>query len=118
MTYLFVGAQNYRNTLHSGAAFLYLGSSTGITTTVAWQDWGGQEYALYGWAVNTVGDINGDARTDIAIGAPGFDDRDADQGQVRVFHGSIRTERCAELVFHDLRYPMRASALQSLRRVT
>lgn len=86
---LLVGAQNYRDTLRSeGAAFLYLGSSTGITTTVAWQDWGGQEYALYGWAVNTVGDINGDARTDIAIGAPGFDDRDADQGQVRVFHGS------------------------------
>ncbi|MBN1249745.1 MAG: FG-GAP repeat protein [Anaerolineae bacterium] len=84
-----IGAPNYDNTLiNEGAVFLYHGATGAINTTVAWQDFGGQEDALYGRAVNSVGDVNGDKLKDIAMSAPYYDGKFADQGLVRVFHGS------------------------------
>ncbi len=66
-----------------GAAYLYLGSATGIDTNAAWSVEGGAEGDRFGASLSCAGDVDDDGYDDIAIGAPGEDD-----GVVYVFHGS------------------------------
>jgi len=81
-----------------GAAFLFLGSSLGLSTTVAWEGFGSQAaittagYAMeYGAVVGTAGNVNGDSYDDWFVSAPGWDDDYLDQGGVQVFHGRMGT---------------------------
>ena len=73
---------------NSGRAWLFLGAEGGPSTTPSWFFDGNQFNAALGISVAGAGDVNGDGFADIIIGAANFDDDQADEGRVFVFHGS------------------------------
>jgi hypothetical protein len=84
-----IGARYYDNgQLNEGAAFVYYGSSTGLSGTPDWSAEGDQEGAEFGRSVGSAGDINGDGYADIIIGAPSYDTDQGDEGRVFVYYGS------------------------------
>jgi len=62
-----IGASQYDNV---GAAFLFLGSASGLSSTPAWTAEGNQTSAYFGHAVGTAGDVNGDGFDDVVVGMP------------------------------------------------
>ncbi|HZW10647.1 MAG TPA: FG-GAP-like repeat-containing protein, partial [Phycisphaerales bacterium] len=70
-----------------GGAFVYHGADFGLLSPEIILQ-GGHAGARYGWAVSSAGDVNGDGYSDVAIGAPRWDDGGADVGRVSVHHGS------------------------------
>ncbi|MBO9616706.1 MAG: FG-GAP repeat protein [Dyadobacter sp.] len=89
---LIVGARYFSNGQnHEGGAFVYQGSSTGLTATAASVIESNQGDAWLGNAVASAGDVNGDGYSDILIGSYAFDHGQTDEGQVFVFHGSAGT---------------------------
>jgi hypothetical protein len=87
-----VGANGYNlNGLYNvGRAYIYHGSSTGLSTTPAWSGYGSQQYAYFGSSVSSAGDLNGDGCSEIIIGADGkgFGSFSDNGGEVFVFSGS------------------------------
>jgi FG-GAP repeat/FG-GAP-like repeat len=71
-----------------GAAFVYLGSETGLAVTPAWDAEGDQADAHFGSAVAGAGDLDGDGASDVVIGAPDFDGGADGEGKAFVFLGS------------------------------
>jgi hypothetical protein len=86
---LIVGAANYDVTLtDEGAAFLYLGSPSGLSATPSWTGSGGQASASFGTWVACAGDVNGDGHSDIIVGAFRYDNGQTDEGAAFVFMGT------------------------------
>jgi hypothetical protein len=82
---LIVGASRYDNGLErEGAAFLYLGSAEGPSTTYDWMVDGDEYRAYAGSSVDSAGDVNGDGYDDVIVGVPYIDDGKG----AWVFHGS------------------------------
>jgi hypothetical protein len=75
-----------RANFDSGAAYVYLGGPTGITTTPAATivDPMGRSTYLIGIAAAGAGDVNRDGFADLVVGAPGANNN----GQVQLFLGS------------------------------
>jgi hypothetical protein len=71
-----------------GAAFVYQGSASGLSTTPSWMADGDQSTAYFGSSVGGAGDVNGDGFDDVVVGAPQYDDGQTDEGRAFVFHGS------------------------------
>ena len=71
-----------------GKAFVYHGSSSGLSAFADWTAEGNQAAALFGWSVSTAGDVNGDGYSDVIIGAYTYDNGETDEGRVFVYHGS------------------------------
>jgi len=79
----------YHSAPQLGKAFVYHGSSTGLSTTANWTAEGDQVYCHFGSSVGTAGDVNGDGYSDIIIGAPNYDvTANDDQGKAFIYHGS------------------------------
>ena len=90
---ILIGAPSYDDAFEDeGAAFLYLGSATGPSTTADWQVFGGQIAAGLGTALSSAGNINSDDDDfdDVAIGTPLYNDITIgiDIGRVQVYLGS------------------------------
>ncbi|HTI71616.1 MAG TPA: hypothetical protein VMF06_16700 [Candidatus Limnocylindria bacterium] len=62
-------AATYSAHSQAGKVYLYRGSSSGLSTTVAWTDGGSQNYQYFGTSL-ALGDINADSYADIMVGAP------------------------------------------------
>src|SRR5690606_15637381 len=80
-----------RGQMDEGAAFVFLGSASGIadgnpeTAHALLQS--NQAEALLGSSVASAGDVNGDGRADVIVGAPAYDVQ-TDEGSAFVFLGS------------------------------
>jgi hypothetical protein len=70
-----------------GAAFVYHGSATGLTTTPTWIVEGSQAAGFFGASVSTAGDVNGDGFSDVVVGSAGLNHATG-EGRVFVHHGS------------------------------
>jgi hypothetical protein len=59
-----------------------------LMTNPAWSAESNQASAGFGTSVATAGDVNGDGYSDVIVGAPTYDNGQADEGKVFVYHGS------------------------------
>ena len=88
-----VGAEEYdAGEQDEGAAFVFLGSSTGISdgnpSTAHAQLESNQAGAFMGSSVSAAGDVNGDGFDDVIVGAKWYDAGEANEGAAFVFLGS------------------------------
>ncbi|UCG29914.1 MAG: FG-GAP repeat protein, partial [candidate division WOR-3 bacterium] len=84
-----VGADWYDNgEPDEGRAFVYHGSSTGLSLTPNWTAESDQEEAEFGHAVSSAGDVNGDGYSDVVVSALNYDNGQIDEGGAFVYHGS------------------------------
>jgi len=84
-----VGAPNYDGgQTDEGRAYVYLGSAAVLSAAPAWAAEGGRVDAYFGYSVGTAGDVNGDGYSDVIVGAPLYDNGQADAGRAYVYHGS------------------------------
>jgi hypothetical protein len=91
---LIVGAEGYdAGQTDEGAAFVFLGSSTGVAdgtpATASAQLESDQASSLFGGSVAGAGDVNGDGYADLIVGAEEYDAGQADEGAAFVFLGSV-----------------------------
>jgi hypothetical protein len=84
-----VGASSFEQTeVREGAAFVYLGSPGGLSTSASWSAFGGGFNALFGWTVSTAGDVNADGFDDVIVGAVGFSNGQSFEGAAFLYLGS------------------------------
>jgi len=85
---LIVGARSYKSNAspYPGFAYIYLGSSSGISHTYNTKLTGEASRDIFGYTVKGIGDVNGDGYEDIAVAGHFF--AAANSGRVYIFHGS------------------------------
>jgi hypothetical protein len=81
---IIVGAVNYDS--GNGKAFVYWGSSTGVSGAAPWTYEGNAED--FGYSVGSAGDVNGDGYSDIVVGASSYSGGIYAGGKAYVFYGS------------------------------
>jgi hypothetical protein len=83
-----VGVLYYDNgQTDEGGAFAYHGSALGLSTTADWTAESDEVLTNFGYSVGSAGDVNGDGFDDVIVGAPYFDNNQADEGWAFVYHG-------------------------------
>ncbi|MFZ1460106.1 MAG: FG-GAP-like repeat-containing protein, partial [Ignavibacteria bacterium] len=71
-----------------GRAFVYLGSSYGLSASANWAAESDQANAYFGTSVSTAGDLNVDGYSDVIIGSFLYDNGETNEGRVFVYYGS------------------------------
>jgi hypothetical protein len=83
------GAVLYDNVeTNEGAAYVYIGSATGLNITAVAILESNQANAQMGRAVASAGDVNGDGYSDVIVGAYQYDNVENNEGGAFVYHGS------------------------------
>jgi uncharacterized delta-60 repeat protein len=91
-----IGAFKYANgQSQEGAAFIYYGSASGLSTTADWIGEVNQAGAEFGCSVGTAGDVNGDGASDIIIGAHKYHNGEDFEGGAFLFAGVSSAEQWA-----------------------
>lgn len=84
-----IGAWGYDNGEDDeGRAYLYLGSSTGLSVTPSWTVESDQVSALLGASVAAAGDVNGDGFDDVIIGVRDYNGDGGGEGRACLYLGS------------------------------
>ncbi len=87
---ILIGAPNYDNDqIDEGRAYLFLGTQSGLDTLPAWTVESDQNGSQFGSTVAGLGDVNKDGFSDIAVGAPFYDNGQADEGTVFAWYGAV-----------------------------
>jgi hypothetical protein len=73
----------YNSVNDRGRAYLYLGSSSGLSINASWTMRGNASGDYFGTSITGLGDINEDGCSDVAVGAPGY----GTNGRVYVYYG-------------------------------
>ena len=68
-----IGAPGYLT--YTGRVYLYLGSAVGLSTAPDLTLTGEATNTLFGWSVETAGDVNADTYSDVIVSAPGGEER-------------------------------------------
>jgi hypothetical protein len=95
-----VGA--YAQNSSAGEVYIYLGSASGLNTTVASTLNGKNSFDEFGYSVANAGDVNGDGYGDIIIGAPGVSIPNSNNGAAYIYLGSatgIPTNGAADTLY-------------------
>jgi hypothetical protein len=79
---LVVGADGHSD---KGKAYVYLGSGSGLSSPADWTAAGETAGDHFGYSVGTAGDVNGDGKADLVVGAYGYD---GSTGKAYVYHGN------------------------------
>jgi hypothetical protein len=74
--------------LNEGAAYVFHGSGSGLSTSWAWREFGEWSSGHFGFSVSEAGDVNGDGYGDVIIGAPEYDADHQVEGRASVYLGS------------------------------
>ncbi|MBS1519259.1 MAG: FG-GAP repeat protein [Bacteroidetes bacterium] len=84
-----VGAVLYDNgQIDEGRAFVYYGSSDGLSSSPDWTSEINMANANFGNAVSTAGDVNGDGYSDVIVGARYYTNGQQSEGGAFVYYGS------------------------------
>ncbi|MCA9920233.1 MAG: FG-GAP repeat protein, partial [Anaerolineales bacterium] len=84
-----IGAPWYDNgQTDEGRAFLFYGSSSGLSGSADWTTESNQPNAKLGYAVAGAGDVDGDGYDDLVIGVPWYDNGQNNEGQILLFFGT------------------------------
>ena len=84
-----VGSATFSNgQSNEGGAFIYYGSSSGLSLSANHTLEVNQVDAGFGQSVSTAGDVNGDGYSDVIVGAQNFDNGESNEGKVFVYFGS------------------------------
>ncbi len=87
-----VGSPTFDNgQADEGKAFLFTGSSTGLSLTETWSYESNQTGANTGYSVACAGDLDNDGFSDVIIGAPFYDNGHNDEGIAQVFKSNGTT---------------------------
>jgi len=84
-----VGASEYDNgESNEGRAFVYFGSSTGLSSLPGWTAESNQANSLFGVSVASAGDVNNDNYSDVIVGAYLYDNGQSNEGGAFVYYGT------------------------------
>jgi hypothetical protein len=84
-----IGTPNFDNgETDEGVAFIYHGSSTGLSTIANIMLESNQASAAFGYSVSCAGDVNGDGYSDVIVGSYNFDNGQTNEGAGFIYHGS------------------------------
>ncbi|MDR6808332.1 hypothetical protein J2Y45_005318 [Dyadobacter sp. BE34] len=72
-----------------GAAYIYLGASSGLDVTYDKRLEGNQIDASFGFSVASAGDVNGDGYSDVIVGARYYDKGESNEGAAIVYYGTV-----------------------------
>ena len=85
-----IGANLYDNGQNDeGRAYVYYGSSSGLSGAVNWTAESNQSGANFGISVSSVDDVNGDEISEVIIGAYLYDNGQSNEGRAFVYYGSV-----------------------------
>jgi len=85
---ILIGAYLYDNgQTNEGRAYVYNGSSTGLSTSSSWTAESNQANAYFGYSVASLGDLDADGYDDIIVGAYAYDNGQTDEGRAYVYYG-------------------------------
>jgi hypothetical protein len=86
---IIVGAESFSNgEYREGRAFIYHGSTSGLSQTANWTYECNQPLSRLGYGVSSAGDVNGDGFSDVLVSAMDYDNGQTDEGIVFLFYGS------------------------------
>ncbi len=74
--------------IDEGRVYLFLGSANGLSVGAPWTAESNQYYAYFGASIAGVGDVNGDGRDDVVVGAPYAENGQTDEGQAFLYLGT------------------------------
>ncbi len=84
-----VGAPDYNDGTNTGGrAYVYLGSSGGLSSSAVWAVSPGAGGGKFGTSVASAGDVNGDGKDDVIVGAPLYTGTLAAEGRAHVYLGT------------------------------
>jgi hypothetical protein len=85
-----IGASYYDNgQTDEGRAYVYLGSPSWPSLSLAWTAESDQAGAGFGWWVGTAGDVNGDGYADVIVGVASYDNGETNEGRAYVYLGGV-----------------------------
>ncbi|WP_035362224.1 FG-GAP-like repeat-containing protein, partial [Dyadobacter alkalitolerans] len=85
-----IGAYSFdKGQVDEGAAFVWMGMADGVNADIKTKLEIDHSGAQFGWSVANAGDVNGDGFGDIAISANAYDNGQAYEGAVFIYHGSL-----------------------------